>query len=556
MKRLFATLVLCALVASAAETRKTLAECQSLLADNVSGSISPRDLRDCVVATNMAHPVNAQTGTTYTVLESDRGKLVTLSNASPVAVTLPTFADGWWAYVRNVGAGAATITPSGTIDGGASAVLGQDESLAIYCDGSNYSTVGGGSGTEEETHASEHQDGGADEVATATPGASAIPKAEADGDFNSGWIGQDQDYTWTGTHDFSGAASMPLPAAVVDAITEIAAGIRAGADAKLLTGTAGTSGNCGEWNADGDLIDSGGVCGGGDSHASRSGKAGYVLQANDAEDDDGWAQLVAGLSGALQVTITAGELELEIVSAVLPTKAAANTFAGVNTFDQRQVWKDLGAKPTTPASGYGAVYVNGDDLCFVDDSGTETCGLGGGSTVDYHYYATCSNVAAPGAEPLINGWSVAPSQATATGRSLDGTGNSWCAILFSDDQDHEAIFQTVLPPNYSSLTVQQYWHTATGSGNVVWDLDGECVGAGEDPEPTIDVFTETQTIASASGDSQITEWTGSNLDMTGCAAGEKFLLKFRRQADDSDVTDTYGNSALLEGIRLDITTTP
>ena len=33
--------------------------------------------------------VNNQTGTTYTIVLGDRGKLVTLSNASPVTVTLP-----------------------------------------------------------------------------------------------------------------------------------------------------------------------------------------------------------------------------------------------------------------------------------------------------------------------------------------------------------------------------------------------------------------------------------------------------------------------------------
>src|SRR6266436_6707039 len=33
--------------------------------------------------------VNAQTGTTYTVVTGDRGKLVTLSNVAAVAVTLP-----------------------------------------------------------------------------------------------------------------------------------------------------------------------------------------------------------------------------------------------------------------------------------------------------------------------------------------------------------------------------------------------------------------------------------------------------------------------------------
>lgn len=37
-------------------------------------------------------------------------------------------------------------------------------------------------------HASRHQNGGADEVATATPGANAIPKAGAGGTLNSSWI--------------------------------------------------------------------------------------------------------------------------------------------------------------------------------------------------------------------------------------------------------------------------------------------------------------------------------------------------------------------------------
>lgn len=41
----------------------------------------------------------------------------------------------------------------------------------------------------------------------------------------------------------------------IDAITEIAAVLKTGADAKLVTGTAGTSGNVGSWNADGDLVD-------------------------------------------------------------------------------------------------------------------------------------------------------------------------------------------------------------------------------------------------------------------------------------------------------------
>lgn len=47
------------------------------------------------------------------------------------------------------------------------------------------------------------------------------------------------------------------PLEVVDAISEIDASIKSGADGTLITGTAGTSGNLVEWNADGDAVDSG-----------------------------------------------------------------------------------------------------------------------------------------------------------------------------------------------------------------------------------------------------------------------------------------------------------
>lgn len=59
------------------------------------------------------------------------------------------------------------------------------------------------------------------------------------------------------------STSIALPSDAVDAITEIASAIKTGADAKLVTGTAGGTGNCAQWNADGDIVDSGSGCGGG-----------------------------------------------------------------------------------------------------------------------------------------------------------------------------------------------------------------------------------------------------------------------------------------------------
>src|ERR1017187_934755 len=58
---------------------------------------------------NDVFAVNAQVGVAYAVLPSDRGKLVTFTNAAAVAVALPLagvlFPAGWYAEFENRGAG-------------------------------------------------------------------------------------------------------------------------------------------------------------------------------------------------------------------------------------------------------------------------------------------------------------------------------------------------------------------------------------------------------------------------------------------------------------------
>jgi hypothetical protein len=93
-------------------------------------------------------PVNAQTGTTYTYLTGDKGKLVTHSNAAAIAGTLPqagtSFPSGWWMDVQNRGVGTLTITPTtSTIDGVATLVLGTGDGVRVISDGTNYFTLRG-----------------------------------------------------------------------------------------------------------------------------------------------------------------------------------------------------------------------------------------------------------------------------------------------------------------------------------------------------------------------------------------------------------------------------
>jgi len=102
-----------------------------------------------VSAGALQHPVNAQTGTSYTVLNGDRGKLLTIDNASPVAVTLPqagaasAFLAGWFVFVQNKNAGVVTITPTtSTINGAATLVLQKNGHVLIVSDGANYQVFG------------------------------------------------------------------------------------------------------------------------------------------------------------------------------------------------------------------------------------------------------------------------------------------------------------------------------------------------------------------------------------------------------------------------------
>lgn len=120
-----------------------------VLVDVSDTTDAPTGTTKKIVRTNaLGQSVNAQTGTTYTVLTSDFFKLVTHTNASAIAVTLPqagvNFPAGWFFFVQNRGAGAVTITPTtSTIDGAASLVLNQNEGAMIASDGTNYFTMRG-----------------------------------------------------------------------------------------------------------------------------------------------------------------------------------------------------------------------------------------------------------------------------------------------------------------------------------------------------------------------------------------------------------------------------
>ena len=98
---------------------------------------------------------------------------------------------------------------------------------------------------------------------TGTAGtASDLAIWNADGDLvdgptppNGTIVGTSDTQTLTNKTIAAASNTITLTADSVDAITEIAAALKSGADGTLITGTAGTASDLSIWNADGDLVD-------------------------------------------------------------------------------------------------------------------------------------------------------------------------------------------------------------------------------------------------------------------------------------------------------------
>ena len=93
---------------------------------------------------------NTQTGTTYTVLSTDNGKVVTLNNAGAITVTVPTLSAGFSCTFIQKGAGQVTFTTSGTTVSNAHSqtkTFGQYAAVTLYGLSSTTFVLAGDTGT-------------------------------------------------------------------------------------------------------------------------------------------------------------------------------------------------------------------------------------------------------------------------------------------------------------------------------------------------------------------------------------------------------------------------
>ena len=154
-----ALLLLCAPAQAQTGTPKSKsvvsAEIGTCFPDNTFGLITPSIVRSCIqdflASWQQYAGVNAQVGTTYTIVASDYGQLITFNNSGSIAVTLPQAIGSFLpfnVYVTNLGTGLVTITPTtSTINGSSTFTVSQGQSVWIVSDGTNYQVAKGfGSG--------------------------------------------------------------------------------------------------------------------------------------------------------------------------------------------------------------------------------------------------------------------------------------------------------------------------------------------------------------------------------------------------------------------------
>lgn len=89
-------------------------------------------------------PVSAKSGS-YTAVVTDLGALFVCNGTFTLSLTeAATLGNGWFCEIKNSGTGVITIAPNGseTLDGLTTLTVYAGESFLLFCDGSNFSTVG------------------------------------------------------------------------------------------------------------------------------------------------------------------------------------------------------------------------------------------------------------------------------------------------------------------------------------------------------------------------------------------------------------------------------
>ncbi len=151
MKRIIALLFIVCGFAAVAYAQSTKTALQTQIANcfptQTVGAITPPITVGCmnaIIASMQQYAgVNAQTTTSYTVLQSDYGQLVTFSNAAAISTTLPQpISSSFYpfnVFLRNIGAGPVNLLPVGsTVNSATTLQLLTGQSVWLVSDNANW----------------------------------------------------------------------------------------------------------------------------------------------------------------------------------------------------------------------------------------------------------------------------------------------------------------------------------------------------------------------------------------------------------------------------------
>jgi len=313
-------------------------------------------------------------------------------------------------------------------------------------------------------------------------------------------------------------------------------------------------------------LQAGGTGGGGDL-PDMAGQANKILATDGAAAL--WRALTTGPTGALEITHSAGDIALDIVTAVLPQKSAANTFTGLNTYT---LGLQLGETPAPGSPADGRIWYDAATKTFRcrQNGATYDCiGSGGGGGMTPSSVDTLTNktldVEATGnaiTTTHYNTWLAAncqgasaalgfatPSSGAPTAACVTGANTIYGVAQFADASAQSVQGRFSLPSDWTgNINFDLRWRSGATSGSAVWQIRTACVSDGETGDPS---WNPAQTITDAAKGAagQFNDASlGSALTVTGCAPGDELFFAFFR--DPAHASDNLGATAELLWLRF------
>lgn len=136
--------------------------------------------------------------------------------------------------------------------------------------------------------------------------------------------------------------------------------------------------------------------------------------------------------------------------------------------------------------------------------------------------------------------------------SVIGSNTIGAVLAFDPAVDESAQVPLLFPAGVTAVNIRFTWRAIATSGNVVWAAQTVCVGPGETGDPSFNA-AQTVTDAAQATTLQDNDATISSVTTTGCAAGERFIIKIFRDADNG--SDSMNGDAWLVSLAVEITRT-